>query len=210
MSTFVGIDKWVDTILGRLTGAMPEMVQTEVRNAVREFFVESTAWRQEVRTGVKAGESTIDFRGVVSKADTLFILQAFYKGNRMQPVEDFPYNWEDGGSPTAFWSPEPGVMRMSPVPDQTEEQALRVMLALKPSGCDVPSWVEDIYFKVISDGALARLYAHPKRPYTEFGLAAYHSGQFRAGIARANSISKRRFTPAEHSFRFPGGWRPRI
>lgn len=210
MTTFVTLDRWVDTILGRLNGATPEMVRTEVTNAVREFFVESTAWRADILLGVEEGVSTIDLSGAISNADTLFILRAHFKGRAMSPVEEFPWFWESSGDPTQYWSPEPAKMRMAPIPERTEEAVLRLKLALKPSGCQVPHWVEDVYFKAITDGALGRLYLHPKRPYTNPQLGALHAANFRSGIGRAKSLSKRRFTTAEHSFRYPGGWSPRI
>ena len=208
MTDFVGVDKWVDTILGRLNGAVPDMVKTEVTNAVREFFVESNVWQVEVLLNVEEDKATYDLRGMVPNGTVTYILHVLFKERLLTPVAEFPFGWDTGGDPHYFWSPEPQLLRLAPIPTVSEEKVVRTRFALKPVGCQVPAWIEDLFFRVIADGALGRMYMHPKRPYTSPLLGERHAASFRAGIARAKSMANRRFTRAEHTFRFPRGWSP--
>ena len=210
MTTFIGIDKWVDTILGRLNGAQPAMVKVEVGNAVREFFKESTVWRQDILTDTKKDTPSYDVSDLVPNATVFYVHQAWFKERYLNPVENFPFGWKDTGDPHDYWSPEPGVIRLSPIPGKDEEDSLRLRVSLRPSGCQVPDWTESHFFGAIVNGALARIYLHPKRPYSSASLGQIHDSKFRRNIVSARSQSTRRFTPAEHAFRFPGGWRPQV
>lgn len=210
MTTLVPLDKWVDTIVGRLNGAVPEMVRTEVTNTVREFFVESSVWQIEFRMGVQAATSTYDLSSAIPEGEVTFIQKAHFKERLLTPAAEFPFAWDEEGDPHYYWSPEPGLMRLAPIPQIDEDQVMRVRVALQPSGCEVPDWIERLFFRAIATGTLGRMYGHPKRPYTNPQLAAQHSQNFRSSIARARSMANRRFTTAEHTFRFPRGWSPVI
>lgn len=208
MTAFVNLDRWVDTIMGRLNGAVAEMVRVEVTNAVREFFIESTVWQVEVLLDVEENTPTYNLTNIPAKSRVVFILHVLFKERLLTPVAEFPFGWNDGGDPHYYWSPEPGVLRLAPIPTVSEKEVIRTRLALQPTSCEVPDWIESHFFRVIVDGALGRLYNHAKRPYTSPLLGDKHSNSFRAGIARAKSMANRRFTRAEHSFRFPRGWSP--
>ena len=208
MTKLVGLDKWVDTLLGRLNGAEPQMVRTEVSNTIREFFRESTVWRQDLFLKLKAGTPTYDMTGMIPGASVLYVLQAFYNERLLRPVENFPYNWQEQGTPHSYWSPEPELIRFAPIPAEDDATNLRLRVALRPTDCQVPDWTESHFFGAIADGALARIYLHPKRPYSSASLGAMHGQKFARHVASARSQASKRFTTAAHAFAYPRGWSP--
>lgn len=210
MTQLVGIDAWVDTILGRLTGAVPDMVKTEVTNTLRDFFVRSTVWRADLFLFVTKGVALYDLKGLVAGGKPAFVHEVYYDERPLQPVADIPWDRNVTADPRQYWSPEPGLLRLSPIPQRTEDDKLRLSMSLQPSGCQVPEYIKDQFFEGILSGAVAKLYMHPRRPYSNPSLGERNRLSYERQIVRARSIRNTRFTSAAHSFRYPRGWSPRV
>ena len=212
----VGLESWVNTVVGRLSGAQREMVETEAVNALRDFFTESTVWRVDLQFDARKEEKLYDLTAMLPDASPLFIHRAFYKSGStdryLNPIDSLPFDRDYLGDPINYWSPQPGLFRPSPIPDEDKENAFRLWISLQPDLAtkQVPDWVERQFFKGILDGILSRMYLHPKRPYSSAVLGERHSNSYTRQVTRARAMVTRRFTSAPNSFRFPGGWSPVI
>lgn len=98
----------------------------------------------------------------------------------------FGQNWRsDVALPTRFYFPDDSTIGLA-MPPATAGN-LRVLAALKPTRASTtfPTLIFEREVETIAHGAKARMFAVPKKPFSDKELAAYHAQMFNDGIANA-------------------------
>jgi hypothetical protein len=108
-------------------------------------------------------------------------------------------NWRtDVNVPTRFYMQDDSTIGLVMNPSTTGQGNLRMLAALKPTRASTafPSEIYERYAEVIAHGAKYRVMQIPKKPYTDFKMAAYHEGMFTALCGEARIRAARSGTRA--------------
>lgn len=117
--------------------------------------------------------------------------------------DDFVSVKQGATAATRFHVKHPDIVVLTPAPD-TAYSSLKLRVALTPtnkiswtaSTDAVPNEIFDKYSDVVASGALMRLLAVPKKPYTNYTEANAHRIMFRRGVMLARSNTMRMNSPA--------------
>lgn len=118
-----------------------------------------------------------------------------------QPSEldhDFPGWSKYMGMPRWFYLPNETTVRLVPAPFEAQNNvvSLRAVLAPSTEACDIPAVEFDRHRDTIVSGALVRLYAIPKKPWSSASLTDHHEKLYREGLRRAGIRSHKGNTKA--------------
>lgn len=196
-------------------GAPEAMVVNEIRNAAIEFCDRSWVWiANTAPIGLTANQQDYTLTTPVTGTQIAQPLYGTYSGKHLDPKarddvirEDADWRNTSGTTPTAFIANDGGVsVSLIPVPSttvaagtgKTVNDGLHFTVALKPGRTQttIPDWICERYLEVISHGALYRMYAMPKKLWTNANLAGAHKTLFEDGIAAARKKASRSFTRA--------------
>jgi hypothetical protein len=86
-------------------------------------------------------------------------------------------------------------LRLTPTPASTVAAQYYARVAVKPllTATTVDDVVLNKYDELLIHGALGRLYALPRKPWTDLQLASYHTAQFTLGIPAARTEAAEEF-----------------
>ena len=138
---------------------------------------------------------TLDSGTVVAKG-----LKAWLNDNVIEPISpddldtefnntEFGWvgtNWRtDVNLPTRWYFYDDSTVGLALAPNAGGN--LRVLVALKPTRASTtfPAVIYQRYIEAIANGAKARIMRIPKKPYTDFKLAAWYKGEFDGAIGDA-------------------------
>lgn len=182
------INRLYDNVQVVLSGVPLPLVTMMAWNAIEEFYLRSTARRENVRWCLPIGACQLDFNPYSQDWLVAWILDL---GGLTNPKIVLPGTLIDQNPPTGAregW----------------------VLLALKPISIDVnlgnELWAQ--WFETILAGTLARLYSIPSRPWSNTQLAEYHLRRFHTGTNRARDIAQRQYTGGPGRWSFPRGFAP--
>jgi hypothetical protein len=113
-----------------------------------------------------------------------------------QPSEldhEFPGWTKYLGMPRWIYCPTETTVRLVPAPfeDRNNAASLRAVLAPSSDACDIPNAEFARHRDTLVSGALARLYAIPKKPWSSAPLTDYHERLYRQGLRRAGIRSRK-------------------
>ena len=80
------------------------------------------------------------------------------------------------------------------------------MLQLRPTDVkplDFPALLANDHFEVLLDGALARMYDHANRPYSDLEKAEFHRRRYLSGLGKARATAARGRTMYSAPWSFP-------
>jgi hypothetical protein len=174
-------------ILARLTGIELPLVKVEVRATLTDFLSKTLLWRDTVLIPAVSGQEMYALMppqvlaGVVGSR----VLTAYY-GESPMAVAALNGVLPASGVPTCVDLSESVWLRVWPVPDDSNPlQTIRLNLvwgmdptAIDPEDLVLPRQVLG-YIEGITEGALARLYAIPDRPWSSLNHAAMHERKYR-------------------------------
>jgi len=119
-------------------------------------------------------------------------------------VEAFPEWWNDSDSSVSYWYlVDNDTIRLYPVPVQDFTLFLRA--AFRPQR-DATTFDDDLYkdwVDIIAEGAKARLFAMPAKPWTNPDAAALAHALYEQGLSRAKILVRRNYLPLRV---FTKGW----
>lgn len=197
--------KPITAFLTELRPAFPgideTMLKQELNAAIREFYTKGSLWLETLPAiDLRAGKDTY-YLNPQPEGTVLYIAYVEVDGIP-QRIYDNP-NQPSGVS--YAYSPEMGAITLSPTPSEDKADALVVNVVMKPRTVtqSVPNEAVEVWFDTILDGTKARLYAQPKKSWTNDKLALLHGQRFRSGMATARDVSRRRYTFGESTWRFP-------
>ena len=203
-------DIWFDEVAVNAPGVSRDGMTLAINGAISEFFRRSGAYAKAIPDiRIVAGRDTY----IIPKQEEgpiLYIHAVFYD-NRPLPFAD-GLSWErlspGTGAPRLFraYVDDPYKIRVHPTPTESDTDGLTPYVAFGfDPACqpNLPAMVTTQWYDVILSGAIFRLAAQPRKPYTDATLAGLHGRLFRAGIATAREQARRQFVGADEAFFFP-------
>lgn len=180
---------WYDDVLPHAPGCAPAIALDAIRKAAIEFCRESRIYQYDhPAVTVVASQATYAF---VPATDTVVteILDAWYDGVPLDPkgrdeLGNISSNWREwtGTRPIYITQDDERNARLAPIPTVGLASGLKMLVALKPTitATSIETRIYEEYREQIADGALARLYVSPKKPYTDLPLAQVKAAMFRS------------------------------
>jgi hypothetical protein len=184
-------DRLMNTIKPHLPGAMEDAIRQELFMTCSEFFKLSNTWREEIEVMVPAGQDTAHFMPFAGRVERLLAV----KGEGGRPVYGVTISEKET------------LKFRHPASSDTTYTALFALTVSDPVTRDaypVVPWdlVQEYQDELIS-GILSRMMAQPSKPYTNLGLARYHSVAFKGGASRAKNSANEGSTYGSQNWRFP-------
>lgn len=181
------------------------VAERQLLRAAREFLEQTRAWRINVQVSTTATIATVDLTALLP-ADTELVDTISIKNIAGgEPVEPRTYSWLDTNSSDwrsdttldAKWFVLDGnnTIRFVPTPSTTVANQYDVRLAVKPllSATVIDDIVANKYDEALIHGALGKLYALPRKPWTDMNLAQYHQLLFVSSIPGARTEAAEEF-----------------
>jgi hypothetical protein len=194
---------WFDDVLSDVPGCSQAMATKAIRAAAIEFCERSEAWRVDLDpVDVLADEASYDF-DPDSGTVVVRAMQLWYDGkdltrkSREELALQFA-NWTtQEGTPLYYTqeNPSDGFI-LVPKPVEALADAVTGKLAIKPSqtASGLESFIFEKWRDAITDGALFRLFAMQKKPWSNPALAGSRKTLFDQKIAEAKLAANKGFT----------------
>lgn len=183
----VALTEWLRDLLPHTPGIVRAVAKRELLNTAREFYRESTAWREIVES-VYFSDGNYSYMAVPQdgNSEILQILSVEVNGLPIDPKSERPLGERPQGSPTAWYPTGTDRFEVWPTPDQYDDEVIvRAILVPKLAATALPDFAALRHYDSLLDGALGRIFAHPSKPYSDPARAEYHLRRFRAAIAKA-------------------------
>lgn len=202
----------VNLLLQELQGAPDGLVRSKLQLTMRDFYTKSTAWREVVGpyTVVLNGDE-VDLNPVDQNSSVQFVLAAWLLGIE-QPGQKTPLAVStrlivgaDRGQPRAYFMLTPSKMQLYPVPDRAFGRVLFAYSALIPTAGAIilPDIAFTHHLDALMSGTFYRMYAMPKKPWTDKDLATFHERKYRQEINVWRDFAIRGQSSADVPFRYP-------
>lgn len=202
----------IDIVLMQIPGAPDQLVRTHLAQVLREFYTKSTAWRDNVGPyTIKKLQDVVQLNPIDQNTRLQFVLNAwlfpFQGSNTPYPLTVLtrrPF----GGTPqppSRYYMDRMDYLRLWPVPDQSYGKILYVYASLVPlsTAVTLPDISYTHHLDALQWGTLARLYAMPKKPWTDKAMAAEMSRKYRQEILIWRDVANRGNGPADTQVQFP-------
>lgn len=201
---------WFDDVLPDLPGCGQALATLHIRAAAIDFCKRSMAWRVDMdAVNAKANIAEYDFEPDSGQVVVRAML-AWYDKKQLTPkspgeLECMYSHWPSQvGTPVYFTQENPSdSLILVPMPIADLTKAITAKLAVKPSQTStaIDGSIFEEWREAIAHGALARLFALSKKPWTNATLAGYHIGEFDQKVASAALAASRGFTRAKQRTR---------
>lgn len=210
----VALDDWLKDTLTAFPGIVRSVAARELLMAAREFYQRSFAWQHTIEEqNLVAGR--VRYRLLITNtyADVVGVLGVALNGVWMpaaagRPIPPSPDNDDTADQPSLWYIGDPpdGV-ELFPDPSVADIGALsfRVALTVRESSTTLPRLASQVHYEPIMDGFLARVYAHPRKPYSSPNDSAMRRRKFNAAVAEWRGQVKQGYAQAQN-WRFPSGW----
>lgn len=208
-----------DTILQdtvpELPGALRAVAKRELRLAMREFFEKSYAWVTTVEgialpTGITPvqiddGDQYTEVIGILGIA----IGNAIDGYRPLTPMPGKPLPKNTDSKPSSWYtSSNPDEFIQFPHPQNATTDVAIADVALVPAFDAelLPRQITLKYYEAIVDGFLARMFAHPNKPYSAPGSFGLRRASFLKAIGFYAAQRKQGYNGAAN-WSFPTGWK---
>lgn len=181
------ISLWLKDVLPMTPGAVRTVVKREFQLCAREFYRDSTAWR-EVIESVYWADGLYQFTVPTphSYAEVMQVVEVEVNGQALRMSSERPRGNRPDGTPTTWFSTGPDSIEIWPTPEMYEDTVrVRAMLLPTEDTTVLPDVAKTRHYEGLRDGLLGRLYGHPAKPYSNPTLAQYHLSRYRNAIATA-------------------------
>ena len=206
--------------LAELPGVVRSVALREMRLTLREFFEKTFAWTADVTgVAVPTGEEGIQVTDGDANTEVIGILNvAVGNANEgfvdLRPLPERPIGEETTSTLPEFWyvNSNPDEFTLYPYPDTAITDTLTIKVALIPAfdinAADdtLPRQITLKYYDAILNGFLARMYAHPNKPYS----APMAASQLRHNFLRAigyYAAQRKAGYNGSPNWNFPRGWK---
>jgi hypothetical protein len=202
----VKLDTWLRDMLPVTPGCLPKVRKRALILACREFFEQSTAWRETIGPkALLANKKRYYMSPFDAYANVVRVLAVSYKGLPLRVLPSRPPGVEpDATNPIYAFLEGPDTVRVWPMSKDNVANALTFYVALMPKQTvtHLPRIAASHFYDAIYDGALGRLFSQPAKPYSNSTLAQYHLNRSRAAIGKYAGAAKGGFANAP-SWTFP-------
>ena len=181
------------------------VAERQLLRALREFAEATRTWRVNIQVSTTAAAATVDLTASLPAATELVDIISVKNISGGAPPEPRTFAWldknvSDWRTDTALdakWFVLDGnnTIRLVPTPSTTVANQYDVRIAVKPSltATTIDDVVANKYDELLVHGALARLYAIPRKPWTDLNLGQYHLILFQGGIPAARTEAAEEF-----------------
>lgn len=206
------LDLWVQPLQVRLSGATEQVITTELQAAIREFYLQSNAWREQIGPyNVYADADLVWLNPVDAYSNVLYVHAAWLElednGGTvpLQAATSRPTDGMTDSVPRYYSTPDPYVLRLYPKPSEGLGAVLWVDATLVPlpDATRLPNIAASHHFEPIFEGALARLLAMPNKPWTDPVMSMAYRAQFRRRCVQWRDIAGRGYTWDDAPMQFP-------
>lgn len=191
-------------------GIIRSVALRELRLAAREFFERSYAWTVLVPdVDVDAGDVPVQVDDNDANTEVIGILNIAFNGQDLSSFGRKPsrqYGTTD--QPTGYYlTSNPDEFVVYPTLENAQTAAADVLVALIPSftATDLPRQITLKYYDAIVEGYLARVYAHPNKPYSSPMLAGSMRHSFLRRIGYYMAQRKQGWNNSQQ-WCYPRGW----
>lgn len=186
------LSRLMDDLQLQLPGALLGAIQAELRNTLRDFFINTNIWLEDVDVKTKANVVSYDITPTSPGTPVRLM--------KLTNADDLPVRYAT--------MPEFGQLLLANAPSQPEKWFARVAITVsgakdKEGNPYFPMWVLDRYYDTILAGVLARMMAQSAKPYTNQQMAGYHQKQYLRGKAKAKHQGNVENTFGGQRWRFP-------
>lgn len=203
------LDLWQKALQARLSGATESLIRCELNAAVREFYLQSNAWREQIGPyHVYAGQDLVWLNPVDAYSAVTYVRGAWLEtadGKTILRSQNGRDTDTTPGDPEYYSTPDPYVLRLWRVPDANLGAVLWVdaNLVPLPDATRLPNIAASHHFEPILEGALARLLAIGNRPWSDPVMAMRYSQLFRRKCIEWRAISAQGYNRGAAPWRFP-------
>ena len=171
----------------------------QILRSVRELAERARVWRVDVSLSTIADTPTIALLALLPANTQLVDVISIKNTGGGAPLVPSTQAWldtnisdwrnESNDDSKYYMLESDNTIRLAPTPASTTADLYFARLAVKPllTATVVDDVVFNKYDELIIHGALGRLYALPRKPWTDFNLAQYHQAQFMTGIPSART-----------------------
>lgn len=204
--------------MGLVTDCPYAVVVRKYRDALKQFCRDSTYWRQDVTFNtvadqavyVAATDFTAPSYGVLSETfdgtldgDTTGL--KFKTPGQLATI--FGPGWRTETGQPEYFTHDGDKNAITLVPYPGAVYAVVIPAAWKPSEVNPETFPDDVmedYHEEIAQGALARIFAMPLKPWTDLALAASYGGLFADGIQHAKRRIENAFAKPVRQVKYGG------
>ena len=175
------------------------VAQRQLLRAMREFCEFTRAWRVNVSVGVTKNVATVNLTSLLPGGTELVDIISMKNADGGAPPEPRTYrwlvknisDWRSESEPDANYYVLDGnnTVRFMPTPSATTAGKYTARVSVKPllTATTINDVLVNKYSELFIHGALAYLYAVPRKPWTDASLAQYHDLRFRDGLPSARA-----------------------
>lgn len=191
-------DALIPDALIHLQGAPEPLIESLVKQTVRDFCRFSTCWREWVEFETDDDED--EFQLSIPSRSEIVSVHAVHDGDGfINPVgSDYPgVEQETRSNPSC----ESGYLLLRPnrikvVPTPSQEHLYRCLVSLKPTpaatGC--PGWILDQWREGLVWGVLARAYEIPNKPWSDASQSNWNWKKYRHERGKARITTQKQGT----------------
>lgn len=186
-------DQFLRDVQIPLTGASLAGIQAELFSVMKEFFTDSSAWREDILFQARALTDTYT---LTPKADGQVI--------RLMGT------WDDKGIPVSAFMAEFGRLKLLHAPEFTPpalwfSRVVKtvVLPTAKENTPIAPDWTLRVYSEAMKSGLLGRMMMQSNTSYSDKTNAAYHLKRFRQFIKIAHTEANAANLVGAQSWAFP-------
>lgn len=196
------IENAITPLLGKLPGCPEQEVERAYLFALIEFCTKTramSAWVTTTTEDLKIPSLNLD-------QQIIDIIDATMDGEDLTIVmmNDRRVLSATNESPVLTWQ-NVNVPVILPDPEETLEVQLLLAYAPGPTATTIEDTIYVRYQEAIENGALARLYAAPKSPWSDLSLVAFHKTQFDKSIEEAKAFLSKNINAAATKLRTAKG-----
>lgn len=209
------VDFIVNKVLMEGPAAPDTLVRSKTLDVIRDFYTNSGALREQIGPyNLGVGQETLYLNPIDQYTQMQYVLQAWLfpttpggtQKQFMKPTtRQIQTNNLDGPLPTWYWMSDPTTMHLYPIPQTNLGKILWVygiVMPLTNTGA-MPLISTTHHLDALMWGTLARLFAMPKKPWTDMTLAAQFKRDYRREMLRWRDVANRSYTNTTPQWRYP-------
>ncbi len=192
----------IQDAIEKITGKVAGCPEPELINAYRYALIEFCEKTRAMSAWVTTTTAAMAVATISPDQQVIDIVDALLDGGEIDVVGimDRAITEATAEKPVLTWR-NPNLPQVIPQPELSREVQMFMVFAPGPTAQDVEDAIWLRYSEALDHGALARLFAEPKQPYTDAGLATYHRTLFDNAISEAASVHGKTITRVANRLR---------
>jgi hypothetical protein len=179
----VNWDYWLEELMIAVNGAERELLNHQTRAAAIEFCNLSEAWRLDnLPIDIEQGKRAYVIEPPLSDTEIHKIVEVSIEGRKINPtswaqvIDSSPSNLNFEGTARCYVSEYTDKIEVHPIPNADITNGLVCKSAIRPTRIaeGMNAEVGKRYFDAILNGAKARLYLIPNKPWSDGAAAMLH------------------------------------